>query len=56
MSNGTWVLKVDSKCRITFPKDLMEHMGWREGDSLLFTEVPGGILVQRVARTRRKVK
>jgi AbrB family looped-hinge helix DNA binding protein len=51
--NQMKILKVDSRGRITFPKILIERLGWHDGDLLLFKEVNGGILVQRVKRATK---
>jgi AbrB family looped-hinge helix DNA binding protein len=52
--SGVWILKVGKDGRITLPKDLMEQMGWRVGDTLIFRAAnDGAIVVQRVARSQK---
>jgi AbrB family looped-hinge helix DNA binding protein len=50
---NSWIVKVQKDGRITLPKDLMEQMGWRVGDTLSFSYYKGVILVARVVRTEK---
>ena len=42
MAKKTWVLPVDEEGVISFPEDLMNTMGWKEGTSLLWQVAPDG--------------
>lgn len=46
------IVKITSKRQVTFPKQAMEAMGVKEGDSLVIEETQGGFLIkpQRVRR------
>lgn len=37
LSDNRWCLWVDSRHRITFPKELMTKIGWQIGDTLVWT-------------------
>jgi len=37
LSENRWSLWVDSRYRVTIPKDLMVEMGWQGGDTLLWS-------------------
>lgn len=41
--NKTWTLEVqqdaDGECYLEFPPDLLESVGWKEGDTVVWTEL-----------------
>ncbi len=48
-----WILTVEKDYKITLPKGLMEHLGWRAGDTLLFKGLSNGVIeVSRVKRAK----
>jgi bifunctional DNA-binding transcriptional regulator/antitoxin component of YhaV-PrlF toxin-antitoxin module len=42
MTNKSWTLTVDDDGVITFPEDLLEVTGWREGDTLRWIDNKDG--------------
>lgn len=41
----TWICEVDDEGVITFPDELMEIQGWKEGDDISFDILPDGTLI-----------
>jgi bifunctional DNA-binding transcriptional regulator/antitoxin component of YhaV-PrlF toxin-antitoxin module len=41
----TWICEVDDEGVITFPDELMEIQGWKEGDDINFDILPDGTLI-----------
>jgi hypothetical protein len=41
----TWICEVDDDGVITFPDELMELQGWKEGDDINFDILPDGTLI-----------
>lgn len=43
--NKTWICEVDEDGVITFPDELTELQGWKEGDDINFDILPDGTLI-----------
>ena len=41
----SWVVPVDEEGVITFPDDLLDQLGWKEGDVIDFDAKPDGTIV-----------
>ena len=41
----TWICEVDDDGVVTFPDDLTELQGWKEGDEINFDILPDGTLI-----------
>ena len=51
---GPWPLRVDSRGRVTLPRDLLTTMGWRIGDTLLWSiDEQGFVWVQEKLEDHR---
>ena len=42
-----WVLPVDDDYNITFPEDLLEQTGWKEGDTLQWIDQGDGSFIMK---------
>ena len=41
----TWICEVDDEGVLTFPDELVELQGWKEGDDINFDILPDGTLI-----------
>lgn len=41
----TWICNVDDDGILTFPEELMDLQGWKEGDDINFDILPDGTLI-----------
>jgi bifunctional DNA-binding transcriptional regulator/antitoxin component of YhaV-PrlF toxin-antitoxin module len=41
----TWICNVDDDGILTFPDELMDLQGWKEGDDINFDILPDGTLI-----------
>ena len=41
----TWICEIDDEGVLTFPDELMDLQGWKEGDDLNFDILPDGTVI-----------
>ena len=41
----TWICEIDDEGVLTFPDELMDLQGWKEGDDLNFDILPDGTII-----------
>lgn len=41
----TWICEIDDEGVLTFPDELIDLQGWKEGDELNFDILPGGTVI-----------
>jgi AbrB family looped-hinge helix DNA binding protein len=51
-----WVLKVDSRGRMTLPMDVRERLHVRSGDRLVMREVEGGLRIEREREAGKSIE